>query len=230
MRIGGLFSGIGGLELGLESSGIGRVEWMAEKDPFRRSVLARHWPGARIFEDVYDVGSTAPSIDLLCGGFPCQDLSSASRGRGKGIDGPRSGLWREYLRIVRALRPRIVVIENAPTWRRWVPVVRRELHGVGYASLPVRVSAADVGAPHRRPRVFVLAYSDQEGEPLRAIHAEMARVQPLSSVGRDWRTPPPGGFRLDDGIPGGMDQCGAFGDAVVPAVAEFVGRLIAATL
>lgn len=90
MRIGSLFSGIGGLELGLERSGLGTVAWQCEIDPFCRAVLARHWPDAMRYEDVRTVDATAPSVDVICGGFPCQDVSLA--GKRGGLDAPRSGL------------------------------------------------------------------------------------------------------------------------------------------
>ena len=112
MNVGSLFAGIGGFDLGFERAGM-RVAWQVELDPYCRAVLARHFPDAARFEDVCEVGARnlAP-VDLICGGFPCQDLSPA--GRGAGIDGARSGLWAEFARIVRELRPRYVVVENVP--------------------------------------------------------------------------------------------------------------------
>ena len=111
MRIGSLFSGIGGLELGLERAGVGRVAWQVEIDPFCRAVLAKHWPDVERFEDVRSVGASNLSpVDVICGGFPCQDVSLA--GLGRGLEGERSGLWFEYLRIVTEMRPRFVVVEN----------------------------------------------------------------------------------------------------------------------
>lgn len=155
MRIGSLFSGIGGLELGLEWAGLGTTEWQVEIDPFCRRVLERHWPQARRFEDVTTFAGEP--ADLICGGFPCQDLSVA--GKQKGIDdGERSGLWREFGRVVGAVRPGWVVVENVGhTWRKWVPRVRGDLHRLGYASVPLRVRASDVGAWHERSRIFVVA-------------------------------------------------------------------------
>lgn len=165
--IGSLFSGIGGLELGLERAGLGRVVWQVERDAFCRHILARHWPEARRFDDVRTVGrhNLAP-VDVLCGGFPCQDLSAA--GKGAGLEGARSGLWYEMRRIIDELRPSWVVVENvAHTWRRYVPVVRRALWGLGYASVPVRVRACDVGARHERARVLLVAHAD--GQLLRQL-------------------------------------------------------------
>jgi DNA-cytosine methyltransferase len=159
--IGSLFSGIGGLELGLEWVGLGPVVFQVEKDAFCRQVLAKHWPDAnRSVIDVKCAGSaTLPPVPIICGGFPCQDVSGA--GKGAGLDGTRSGLWWEYRRIVDELRPAVVVIENVASGaKRWLCPVRRSLHELGYRTRALGVSAADVGAPHLRKRIFVVAYAD----------------------------------------------------------------------
>lgn len=164
MRIGSLFSGIGGLELGLEWAGVGHVVWQVERDPFARSVLARHWPDAdRSVEDVTIAGAAnlAP-VDLICGGFPCQDISTA--GKGAGLAGERSGLWFEYLRIVRELRPRFVVVENvAALLGRGLDTVLGGLAEAGYDAEWFCLRASDVGAPHRRERLFVVAHRVGDG-------------------------------------------------------------------
>ena len=160
MRIGSLFSGIGGLELGLERAGLGRTVWQVERSAFCRWVLRSHWPGAVQHDDVRTVGraNLAP-VDLICGGFPCQDLSSA--GKGAGLAGARSGLWYHMERVINEIEPGWVVVENvASGWRRWLPVVRRRLWALGYAALPLRLRASDVGARHQRARVFVVASTD----------------------------------------------------------------------
>ena len=166
MRIGSLFSGIGGLELGLErglvAAGVAaEVVYQVERSAFCRHILARHWPGATRYDDVCAVGvAVLPIVDLLCGGFPCQDLSPA--GKQAGLAGARSGLVFEFLRIIEETKPRWVVIENVGhTWRNWVPVVRRALGARGYDSLPVGIAASEVGARHRRERVFVVAHVDE---------------------------------------------------------------------
>jgi DNA (cytosine-5)-methyltransferase 1 len=164
VRIGSLFSGIGGLELGLERAGLGHVVWQVENNAFCRAVLARHWPEVERFEDV-STPRVYPPADLICGGFPCQDVSSAGRGAGL-REGTRSGLWFEFRRIVSDLRPRWVLVENVTSGkRRWLPTVRRDLHVLGYDSVAIALSAADVGAPHLRRRVFVVAHP--YGEQLR---------------------------------------------------------------
>lgn len=157
LTIGSLFSGIGGLELGLEWAGLGPVQWQVEKDPYCRRVLAKHWPDVPRFADVTTV-RRLPYVDLVCGGFPCQDVSAA--GRGGGLKGDRSSLWWYFAAIVARVRPRFVVVENVASGaRRWLPPVRRHLHVLGYDSTAYALAACDVGAPHLRKRIFVVAHS-----------------------------------------------------------------------
>jgi DNA (cytosine-5)-methyltransferase 1 len=112
MRVGSLFSGCGGMDLGLERAGL-RVAWQVEIDKACRKVLEWHWPGLTRLEDVRDAGrATLSDVDLLCGGFPCQDISVA--GRGAGLAGKRSGLYHELVRVVAELAPRWVLVENVP--------------------------------------------------------------------------------------------------------------------
>lgn len=157
MKIGSLFSGIGGLELGLEMAGVGRPIFQVEKSPFCRRILEKHWPEAVRHEDVRDVGKkNLPFVDVLCGGFPCQDVSAA--GRREGLAGSRSSLWFEYLRIAEEITPHHVVVENVASGARlWLPQVRGGLEALGYRTRALALSAADVGAPHIRKRIFVLA-------------------------------------------------------------------------
>lgn len=156
MRIGSLFSGIGGLELGLERAGLGHVAWQCEIDPFCRSVLARHWPNAMRYEDVRTVDATAPSVDVICGGFPCQDVSLA--GKRGGLDAPRSGLWHEFARIIGELEPKIVVIENVLGLRTsGLPRVLADLADLGFDAEWADLAASDIGAPHQRRRMFIVA-------------------------------------------------------------------------
>jgi DNA (cytosine-5)-methyltransferase 1 len=174
LTIGSLFSGIGGLELGLEQSGLGHAVWQVEQDPHCRAVLAHHWPHAERFEDVREVGAAQlVRVDLVCGGFPCQDVSSA--GGRAGLAGARSGLWYEFARIVAELRPRWVVVENVASGAKlWVDAVRGDLGELGYASLPIPIKAGWLGAPYKRGRIFVVARVDGERKPAGAEHAEVA--------------------------------------------------------
>lgn len=163
LTIGSLFSGIGGLELGLEWAGLGPVLWQVERDEFCRGVLAKHWPDVERHRDVCSVGAAelAP-VDLVCGGFPCQDVSAA--GLRTGLAGERSGLWREFARVVGELQPEWIVVENVTSGASlWLGTVVCELGELGYESLPIPLSACDVGAPHLRRRVFVVARAADAG-------------------------------------------------------------------
>ena len=186
--IGSLFSGIGGLELGLERAGLGPVAWQVELSDYCRSILARHWPDAERFADVRTVGADQLRlVDVVCGGFPCQDISSA--GRRAGIDGEKSGLWSEYARIVETLRPPLVVIENVAALRsRGLGRVLRDLAARGYDAEWDCVPAAAVGAPHLRDRLFVVAYAHGDAlrllaERLESQSAERRHAEPLHDGG-----------------------------------------------
>lgn len=158
VSLGSLFSGIGGLELGLEAAGLGPTQWQVELDDFCRKVLAKHWPEvSRDVVDVREAGKqTLPFVRLICGGFPCQDVSAA--GRGAGLAGARSGLWWEFHRVITEIEPQFVVVENVASGKgRWLCAVRGSLHELGYDTAAIQLSAENVGAPHRRARVFVVA-------------------------------------------------------------------------
>lgn len=233
MNVLSLFSGIGGLELGLERAGM-TVVGQVELDEFCRRVLAKHWPEVPRHDDVRTAidwwsSERRPQVDLVCGGHPCQDISNAhTNGTRRALAGAQSGLWAEYRRIVAALTPCWVLVENVAAWGRWVPSVRRQLHALGYASVPVQLSAGSLGATHKRPRVLVVAHADGQGEPLRAIHAEVARLRPVPRGSGHWRQPFSGPVRVADGVPGRLDGARrhALGNAVVPQVAQHIGRLI----
>jgi DNA (cytosine-5)-methyltransferase 1 len=159
LRIGSLFSGIGGLELGLETALDAHTIWQVERDDYARQVLERHWPNTtRDVHDIREAGANnlAP-VDIIAGGFPCQGLSVA--GKGKGLEDERSGLWFEMLRIVRELRPPVVIMENVPAIRtRGLDVVLGGLASIGYDAEWGVFGAADVGAPHRRQRWYCIGY------------------------------------------------------------------------
>ena len=157
--IGSLFSGVGIIEAGLQQAGLGRVLWQVEIDAWCRGVLAMHWPNAARHADVRRVGAhNLQPVQVMCGGFPCQDISTP--GRRAGIDGARSGLWREFARIVGELRPRVVVIENvAQLVARGLDRVVADLDALGYRVEGRLIQARDVGAPHGRERLFLVAYT-----------------------------------------------------------------------
>lgn len=186
MNVGSLFSGIGGLDLGLERAGL-RVVWQCEADEYRRAVLRERF-GGTIHEDVRDVcvgeptgGSQADpvhlrhherrreagaglpdGVDLLCGGFPCQDLSVA--GKRKGLDGERSGLFFEFARIAESLRPEWVLVENVPgllssNGGRDFGELLGTLADLGYGVAWRTLNSQFFGVPQCRRRVFILAHA-----------------------------------------------------------------------
>jgi len=188
MRIGSLFSGIGGLDLAVEAATGGRVVWHCERDAYCRRVLARHWPDAELFDDVSAL-SSPPAVDVLIAGFPCQDLSSASQTR-TGLDGERSGLFYELVRIVGEVQPAVVVIENVPALLKWRPTVDAEFAALGYRCRWARLYASNAGAPHYRRRVFIVA-TRSEGFELSA-HAGASltdAVRPDRTKPALWPTP-----------------------------------------
>lgn len=154
---GSLFTGIGGIDLGLEQAGCGTTMWQVELDAYCRRVLERHWPLSERHTDVRTVGKQNLSrVDLLCGGFPCQDTSLA--GKRKGLRGKRSGLWFENRRIIQELEPRAVVIENVLGLRTaGLPRVLADLARLGFDAEWSDLAAVDVGAPHIRRRLFIVA-------------------------------------------------------------------------
>lgn len=169
MNVLDLFSGIGGFSLGLERAGMRTVAF-CEIEPFCRRVLAKHWPDVPIYDDVRSLTADrlrADGIapDVICGGFPCQDISAA--GKKVGIRGERSGLWSEYARIIGEVRSRYVVVENvAALLSRGLDVVLGDLAALGYDAEWHCIPASAVGAPHRRDRVWILANpsSERRGE------------------------------------------------------------------
>lgn len=224
-----VFSGIGGDALGLERAGF-RPLWFAETGEYTSACLAVRWPEVPNYGDVLKIDwSTVERPHILAGGFPCQDISNAhTNGKRRALDGDSSGLWWDFLDAIECIQPNWLIVENVSAWDRWVPDVRASLDGFGYASLPVEVSAGTFGAPHKRPRCFVVANANGDGESLRSLHEEVARLRPLPRGGRDWRCPPPGGVRMANGLPNGVDRLHALGNSVVPAAVEFIGRWIAA--
>ena len=169
-----------------------RTVAFCEIDPYCRAVLKKHWPGVPCFEDVrelhaFDVGP----VDLICGGFPCQDISTA--GKGAGLRGERSGLWSEYRRLIEECRPAWVVIENVSALRsRGLDQVLREVAALGYDAEWHCISASAVGAPHRRDRVWIVAYRRGQRGSARGDSADLVGT-PREAEGngeqREWRWP-----------------------------------------
>lgn len=158
MKVLDLFSGIGGFSLGLERAGMQTVAF-CEFDKACQKVLRKHWPNTPIYDDVRTLDGTNlhGTVDVICGGFPCQDISQA--GKGAGLAGERSGLWREFHRLIKEIQPSFAIIENVAVLRaRGLDEVLRSLNEIGYDAQWHCIPAAAVGAPHLRDRIWIIAY------------------------------------------------------------------------
>jgi DNA (cytosine-5)-methyltransferase 1 len=231
IRVGSLFSGIGGLDLGLERAGM-TVVWQSEIDPYASKVLAKHWPHVPNLGDITAIDwSTVEPVDLICGGYPCPPFSSS--GLRRGHDDARN-LWPRMLDAVRVVRPRWVLLENVADhlvrgWDRVVADLATSGYCVEWACLP----AAAFGVPQRRWRLFAVAHRDRGGleagsewhcsgsiglgrvDDHRLAEAEHAAASAAARVGG-----------MADGVPSRVDRLRCLGNAVVPQVAEWVGARI----
>lgn len=161
MNVLDLFSGIGGFSLGLERAGM-RTVGFCEIEPFARGVLAKHWPDIPCSHDIETREFTEGEADVICGGFPCQDISLA--GAGAGLAGERSGLWRHLLRAIRLVRPRYAIVENvAALLNRGMGTVLGDLAEIGQDTEWHCISARAVGAPHIRDRIWIVAADPARG-------------------------------------------------------------------
>jgi len=161
---GSLFSGIGGIDLGLEWAGF-ETSWQVEINPFCNKILEKRWPNVPRFLDVKSVGKhNLQPVDLISGGFPCQDISVAAGGQERGLHRERSGLWFEYARIIRELQPRWVLVENVPNLKnKGADRVISDLEEASYSCWASVVGAEIFGAPFQRERVFILAHHNAYG-------------------------------------------------------------------
>nr|WP_321503868.1 DNA cytosine methyltransferase [uncultured Dethiosulfovibrio sp.] len=180
-----LFSGIGGLDLAAEWAGIKTVGF-CEIEPFPVEILKRRWPNVPIVDDVRTVhGDGWEAVDIVFGGFPCQDLSSA--GKKAGLEGPRSGLWFEMLRVIREIRPRWLLAENVRgAINLALDTVVSGLEDEGYKVWSLVIPASAVGAPHRRERLFVVGAREDVANAMSiGLQTERPEQQATGATGCD---------------------------------------------
>lgn len=255
MNVLSLFSGIGGIDLGLERAGMRTVAF-CEINPFCRAILAKRWPGVPCYSDVCELNSNRLAVDgifvdVICGGFPCQDISSA--GKKTGISGIRSRLWVEYARLVRELRPSYILVENsAALLARGLSVVLGDLAEIGYDTEWHCIPASAIGAEHGRDRLWLIGYPNSESKPRQSFDAKTSgsethvpdaecRLGPLGRylAGDGWQREldtsipwdgkaedQPDFLGVADGLPKRMDRLRAIGNSVVPQIPELIGRAI----
>lgn len=251
IRFGSLFSGLGGLDLGLERAGW-QCQWQVEHDIQCQAILNDHWPDMPGRWD--DVRTFPPDpiepwrVDAIVGGFPCQDISSANQtrtGRGGIADGARSGLWREFARILRVFQPPLAVIENVPALTiRGLDIVFGDLAALRYDAEWQTIPAAAFGLPHLRNRIFVVAHAQRIGrgreifgpasaamlsEEIAERELEVwhsARQAELGDGRRIRRVPNFEFYREVDGPADWLADTQPLCNAVVPHCGEFVGRCV----
>lgn len=266
LTVGSLFSGIGGIDLGLERAGM-KVAWHSEINPFACQVLKKHWPDVPNLGDITQIDwEKVPYVDVIAGGYPCQPFSLA--GDRAGENDPRH-LWPYFRNAISVLRPRYALLENV---RGHLSLggtaVIADLAACGYDCEWRIISAASVGANHRRDRLIIVAYpnskrpqgwdgtqgagrqdsgrhtgqgstpvahttrSDGAGKQPHCVFAPSRQTTEFGkrdSAGRaisDWWETEPNVGRVANGVPHRVDRLRGLGNAVVPQVAEIVGRLI----
>lgn len=223
LRVLNLFSGIGGMSLGLHRAGGFATVAFCEVHAERQRVLRKNFPGVKIYDDVCTLtgsilATDGIAVDLVCGGFPCQAFSSAARGRNNARD-----YWPEMARLVAEVRPHYFIAENV----KFAPIARAADHAtsLGMHCDVLRLPANAVGADHERVRWWAVAHPHPDGEFSRALDAEVAKLpQIFRSV---WGpTAYRSAIRLSDGLPAGLDPAGPYGNAVVPQIPELIGNAI----
>lgn len=227
LRVLDLFSGIGGFSLGLERTGYFKAVAFCEIDEDAKKVLKKHWPSTPIFNDVKKIVGEAikDNVDVICGGFPCQDISIANI-KGKGLDGERSGLWSEYCRLIQEIQPRWAIIENVPNLRnKGLNQVLADLDAIGYDCEWYILPACAVGAPQERERLWAVAYP--QGTAIR-LRPNTRRGEALEFGEFSEETTYPIGPRLQRHIQYRLGtflreepKITKFGDKLIPSRGEF---------
>ncbi len=228
------FAGIGGIDLGLERAGH-RCVGQVEIGDYCNRVLEKHWPDVPRWRDIRKVDpNELPKADLWCGGFPCQDISNA--GKRAGIHGERSGLFFDWMRLVRQVRPRYMLLENVSALlERGLDSVLSELSESGYDAEWDVIPAGAFGANHFRPRLFLVAYPSgdsikntllQPASGMRFLGCKPGRIPVKTISWAHWSADQPRFTEMDDGIPDWPRIVSALGNAVVPQVAECIGRML----
>jgi DNA (cytosine-5)-methyltransferase 1 len=225
MQVLSLFSGIGGFDLGLEQAGMTTIAF-CEIEPFCQAILAKHWPDTKIHTDINELDGAdyAGAVDLVCGGAPCQPFSVAGRQRGEEDE---RHLWPQMLRVIRGIRPRWIIFENVGGHvELGTDTVVSQLEADNYACWPVVIPASAVAAPHRRDRLWIIAHAAGVRLERRLPELRQRNVETLPCEAFWASVPESYVVRSLNGIPDGFHRIKALGNAIVPAIAELIGRTI----
>lgn len=230
---GSLFSGIGGFEKGADLAQIKTI-WNCEYEKFNRQILKQHWNDTQQYQDIRHL-SHPRYVDIISGGFPCQDISVA--GAMEGINGNRSSLWHEMFRICWEVRPKYIIIENSPALTiRGFEQVLCDLSKIGYDAEWQCISNFAFGYPHKRERIYVVAYSNEV-----RLQSNICEGGSLKSIFRKWSPDPDNGFALskriyempahsnirnDDGFKHWTHRVAAVGNSVNPTIAYYLFECI----
>ena len=193
LRIGSLCTGYGGLDIAALAVFGGKLAWCADNDKHVSTILAARYPDVPNLGDLTTLDWTeVPTVDVLCAGFPCQDISFS--GRGAGIEkGVRSGIWKNIVTGIRQLQPTVIVVENVAAIRsRGLGRVLGDLAALGYDASWTSLRASDIGAAHRRERIFILAYRPEVAGVLATAHARGQRWQRRTAGSQTARRRPSG--------------------------------------
>lgn len=243
MTFGSLFSGIGGLDLGLTRAGM-KCVWQVELDDYCQQILSRHFPETEKFRDVRLCNEqNLKYVDLIAGGFPCQNISTS--GDRRGLAGEKSSLWFEFARILRVLRPKYALVENVSNLvNLGLDRILCDLAALRYDAEWTNIRASDFGLPHKRERLFLVAYPARVGLGQTTLFAERYQKNfqlawgeissqfnyvHLEAIGRAYPEIP-AHLRMDDGVSANVDDIRnaikGIGNSVAPIVGEWVGKQI----
>jgi len=234
-----LFSGIGGFALAAQWAGMETVAF-CEIDEFCHKVLSKNFPNILIHNDIKTLnGADYAGIDIVTGGFPCQDISRA--GKGAGLLGSRSGLWHEMHRVIKEIRPRWVVIENSSSLRsNGLAPILQDLWEIGFDAEWHIIPASAIGCCHTRDRTWIIANANSGGREAERVTKSMGEILnseaykqlPIAESGRflgpkGW-VPQSRMDRIIDDVPGRVGEISGYGNAIVPQVAYEILRCIRA--
>jgi DNA (cytosine-5)-methyltransferase 1 len=225
-----LFSCIGGHALGLHATGGFHTVAFVEADPWRRTVINYHYPDIPIYPDVRTFHGRKDTADVVVGGPPCQKTSTIAA-----IHGNRTGasLWPEMRRIISETEPAWIVVEQPPGNTPWETQVQTDLEGTGYHPSRLVLTAASLGAPHQRRRVFILAHTNHQRLQIarQSLPSQIDRIARGTTHRNPWTDPPPRSLRVADGIPTRLDRrprIRAIGDSNPPIMMTAIGMAIIA--